>query len=100
VGLGLVASLGRPGGNMTGLALGVEDGMAGKWVELLKETVPHLTRIGVLWNPEARGLERRVTEVATGARRGWGSPFTSSPVHSVDELEGALAVAVKATRAA
>lgn len=32
VGLGLVASLGRPGGNMTGLALAVEDGFAGKWV--------------------------------------------------------------------
>jgi len=95
VGLGLVASLGRPGGNMTGLALGVEDGMAGKWVELLKETVPHLTRIGVLWNPEARGLERRVTEVATGAAR-LGLTLHELPVHSVDELEGALAVAVKA----
>src|SRR5215475_4664458 len=44
VGIGLVASLGRPGGNLTGLALGVTDGFAGKWVELLKESVPHVAR--------------------------------------------------------
>jgi putative ABC transport system substrate-binding protein len=41
VGLGLAASLGRPGGNMTGLVLAVEDGFAGKWVELLKEAAPN-----------------------------------------------------------
>ena len=95
VGLGLVASLGHPGGNMTGLAMAVEDGIAGKWVELLKETVPHLARVGVLWNPEARGLEGRVTEVATGAAR-LGLTLHQLPVHSVDDLAGTFATTAKA----
>ncbi len=95
VGLGLVASLGHPGGNMTGLAMAVEDGMAGKWVELLKETVPHLARVGVLWNPEARGLEGRVTEVATGVAR-LGLTLDQLPVQSVAEIKEALAAAAKA----
>lgn len=46
---GAVASLGRPGGNVTGVAtLGVE--LTGKRLELLRETVPGLSRVGVLWN--------------------------------------------------
>jgi putative ABC transport system substrate-binding protein len=50
IGSGLVASLARPGGNITGWThLGRE--LRGKYVELLKEAVPGATRIGVLWNP-------------------------------------------------
>jgi putative tryptophan/tyrosine transport system substrate-binding protein len=49
VGAGLVASLARPGGNLTGLsALGPE--LSGKRLELLKEVVPGMTRVAVLWN--------------------------------------------------
>src|SRR5438132_7718688 len=49
VGAGLVASLARPGGNLTGLsALGPE--LSGKRLELLKEVVPGLTQVAVLWN--------------------------------------------------
>ena len=62
VGLHLVASLAHPGGNMTGLALDTEEGLPGKWVELFKETMPRVVRIGALWNPDARGLERRVAD--------------------------------------
>jgi ABC-type uncharacterized transport system substrate-binding protein len=63
----LVASLGHPGGNITGLALGTEEGLAGKWVELLSEAVPNATRVAVLWNPGARGLELRVKELQAAA---------------------------------
>src|SRR6266702_4779750 len=49
VGAGLVASLARPGGNLTGLSsLGPE--LSGKRLELLQEVVPGLTRVAVLWN--------------------------------------------------
>jgi putative tryptophan/tyrosine transport system substrate-binding protein len=47
VGAGLVASLPRPGGNITGFA-NLEFGMTGKWLELLKEIAPNVTRVGVL----------------------------------------------------
>jgi ABC-type uncharacterized transport system substrate-binding protein len=67
VGIGLVASLGHPGGKITGVALGTEDGLAGKWVELLSEAVPNATRVAVLWNPGARGLELRVKELQAAA---------------------------------
>src|SRR5215510_3657748 len=50
VGLGLVPSLGRPGGNLTGLATTSED-FAGKRLELLKAVVPSLKRAAVLWHP-------------------------------------------------
>jgi len=51
VGLGLVNSLARPGGNVTGLSLAFTEGFAGKWVELLLEAVPHASRLSVLTNP-------------------------------------------------
>src|SRR6185295_11778036 len=47
VGAGLVASLARPGGNVTGFA-NIEFGMTGKWLELLKEIAPGVTRVAVL----------------------------------------------------
>jgi putative tryptophan/tyrosine transport system substrate-binding protein len=47
---GLVASLARPGGNITGLTY-VHDMLAGKSVELLKDTVPSVSRVAILWNP-------------------------------------------------
>jgi putative tryptophan/tyrosine transport system substrate-binding protein len=48
---GLVSSLARPGGNLTGLSLFLGDEFSSKWLELLKEAVPNAARVGVLWNP-------------------------------------------------
>ena len=50
VGSGLIASLDRPGGNITGLAM-LSPELSGKRLELLKETVPRISRVAVLWNP-------------------------------------------------
>jgi ABC transporter substrate binding protein len=50
---GLIASLARPGGNITGLA-GASGDLNGKRLELLKEAMPTLTRMAVLWNPPQR----------------------------------------------
>jgi putative tryptophan/tyrosine transport system substrate-binding protein len=52
VGLGHVVSLPRPGGNITGLSV-VQSEFTGKGMQILKETVPHATRFGVLWTPTA-----------------------------------------------
>jgi len=70
VGAGLVATLARPGGNATGLVNQSQD-IAGKQMEILKEAVPTLSRMGVLWrpsNPSYRNLVRRFDDVvrATG----------------------------------
>jgi putative ABC transport system substrate-binding protein len=54
VGLGLVRSLAHPGGNVTGFATFVPEGMVGKQLQLLKELVPQASRIAVLINPTER----------------------------------------------
>jgi putative ABC transport system substrate-binding protein len=54
VGSGFVASLARPGGNITGLSNMAED-VSAKWVELLKEMSPKTTRLAVLWDPRLGG---------------------------------------------
>jgi putative tryptophan/tyrosine transport system substrate-binding protein len=51
VGNGFVASLARPGGNITGL-VNLLTGLSGKRLELLKETIPGISRVGIVWNPE------------------------------------------------
>lgn len=68
VGLGLVASLARPGGNVTGLA-NLTSELAGKRLELLKEVVPSVSRVAVLWNPVApsSALRMRETEAAASS---------------------------------
>ena len=61
---GLVASLGRPGGNITGLTY-VHDQLAGKAVELLKDTAPWVSRVAFLWNPNHPDPEFRETQRAS-----------------------------------
>jgi putative ABC transport system substrate-binding protein len=51
VGAGFVASLARPGGNVTGLSIDVTPDIAGKRLALLKEAVPTVSRVAVLWEP-------------------------------------------------
>ncbi|HSE92106.1 MAG TPA: ABC transporter substrate-binding protein [Methylomirabilota bacterium] len=66
VGAGLVASLARPGGNMTGLTLDSEE-MTGKQLELLKEVVPRLSSVAVLGNPSSHAALPRQTAAAGAA---------------------------------
>jgi putative ABC transport system substrate-binding protein len=66
-GVGVVANLARPGGNMTGVA-NFEPSMGGKWLQTLKEIAPRLTRVGVLRfdRTQARILQSVVTDGAAG----------------------------------
>ena len=63
---GLVLSLGRPGGNITGITL-IYDELSGKVLDLLKEAVPNISRVAVLWNPDHADPEFRETQRAAGA---------------------------------
>jgi putative ABC transport system substrate-binding protein len=67
VGIGLVDSLASPGGNITGLStLGVD--LSGKRLELLKETIPRLARVAVLWNASDRGMTLMSERIQTAGR--------------------------------
>jgi putative ABC transport system substrate-binding protein len=68
VGQGFVASLARPGGNTTGLALDSEE-LGGKQLELLKEALPKLSRVGVLRNPKSPGYDVAKRQIEAAARR-------------------------------
>ena len=67
VGLGLVASLGQPGGNITGLA-NLHSELAAKQLELIKEAIPRATRVAVLWNPMNPGAALIVEHTRHAAR--------------------------------
>ena len=75
VALGLVDSLARPGGNITGFT-NIAAVLAGKRLELLKETIPKLSRVAVLWNPQNPGSEQlwKESQVA-GTRTGSATSF-------------------------
>ena len=97
VALGLVASLARPGGNITGLTNSVGPEIAGKQLELLKEVVPKVSRMAVLWNPNTRGnaLALRETEIAA---RALGLELQPLEARSLNDFDRAFA-AMTAKRA-
>jgi putative ABC transport system substrate-binding protein len=68
VAAGIVASLARPGGNITGSAIGVGEGFGGKWVELLKDAVPGVAHIAVLWNSANESSAQAAREIQAAAR--------------------------------
>ena len=57
VGQGFVPSLSRPGGNITGFSV-EEASMGGKWLEVLKQSAPRLTRIAIIYNPDTAPMRR------------------------------------------
>jgi len=69
LGTGLVSSLARPGGNVTGLSITLGDELAGKWLELLGEAVPRLSRVSVLWNSSNPGNASFLKAVEGSAQR-------------------------------
>ncbi len=87
---GLVASLARPGGNVTGTTTLAAD-LRGKLLEMLKETVPDLSRVAVLWNGRSSAMELRVKE-AEAAARALGVTLQSVGVQGPDDFDRAFAV--------
>jgi len=67
VATGLVASLGRPGGNVTGMSLMAPE-IVGKQMQLLKELVPKISRVAVLWNPANPSGAPQLREAEVAAR--------------------------------
>ena len=95
---GLVDSLARPGGNITGFTE-ISEVLAGKRLEFLKETIPKLSRVAVLWNPQNPGNAQQWKESQLPARE-LGLQLHSMEVSSADKFESAFKGAIKARSAA
>jgi len=96
--MGLVGSLARPGGNLTGLTH-FAPALAGKRLELLKEIIPKLSRVAVLWHPGNPGSEQ-IWKATQLAAPGLGLQLHSMEVTSADQFDGAFQEATKAGSAA
>ncbi len=89
VGAGFIASLARPGGNITGLANDPTPEILGKNLELLKEAVPGISWVALLWNPVPPGAAAYEGAVERVARK-LGASFQSVKVRGRNELEAAF----------
>jgi ABC-type uncharacterized transport system substrate-binding protein len=94
VGAGFVDGLARPGGNITGLSNDPAPEIMGKRLELLKETLPRLSRLGFLWNPVPPGAQP-FKKVAESTAKELGIAFYAEGAKGRDEFEAALATLVK-----
>src|SRR5262244_377534 len=91
---GLVDSLARPGGNITGVT-NISAVLAGKRLELLKETIPKLSRVAVLWDPQNAG-SKEIWEESQRQSKELGLQLHSLRINSAAELEGVFKDTVKA----
>ncbi|HEX9445133.1 MAG TPA: ABC transporter substrate-binding protein [Candidatus Binatia bacterium] len=93
VATGIVASLNRPGGNITGLT-SISPELEGKRIELLREVIPKLSHIAVLWNPvnAFHAIEKKEVAAAAAA---WRIKVLYLAVEAQEQIDGALAQIVK-----
>src|SRR5499433_1934849 len=88
IGSGLVASLARPSGNLTGLML-YEEGITGKWLAMLKEITPALSRAALIANPKRTPYDYFVRS-AKSAASVLGIDLTPSPIDTAMDIEGVI----------
>ena len=90
IGSGFVASLARPGGNVTGFTL-VESSIVGKWLELLKEIAPRVNRVAFLFNPAAAPYAQYYLAVFKAAAPSLGMEAIAAPINKTSEIEPVIA---------
>jgi putative ABC transport system substrate-binding protein len=90
VGSGFVASLARPGGNVTGFQAMVGS-LAGKWLELLKEIAPRVTRVAMLFNPAVAPYAESFLNPLRAAASSIAVEAIAAPVRDLSELESIIA---------
>src|SRR5215510_11493680 len=87
---GFVSSLAHPGGNITGFAL-VDFQMVGKWLEMLKEAAPGVSRAALMFNPDTGPYYYLYLHSFEAAPRSMAVEVTAAPVRDTAEIEGAIA---------
>src|SRR4029453_8610135 len=97
---GLVATLARPGGHITGLATLVPEGFAGKMIELLKEAVPRVSRMAVLIVPTNAIHQQIVANELPGTAERLRMTLLTVEARASDALEGAFEPAVRSRASA
>jgi putative tryptophan/tyrosine transport system substrate-binding protein len=90
VGQGFVQSLARPGGNITGFSQ-YDATLMGKWLQLLKEIAPGVTRVAVIFNPDTAPFAPLFNREIEAAAPSFGMTVTLDPVHDEAGIEGATA---------
>ena len=90
VGSGFVASLARPGGNVTGF-MNFENSMGAKWLELLREVAPHITRVAFLFNPATAPFADFFLQPFKEVAASLAIDAFAAPIHGMPELESVLA---------
>jgi len=86
VGAGFVESLPRPGGNISGF-INLEPTIGGKWLDLLKDVAPHLTRVAVMFNPQTAPYTDIYLRSLEVAGKKFGVQSFSAPVQSEADIE-------------
>jgi putative tryptophan/tyrosine transport system substrate-binding protein len=97
-GQGIVASLARPGGNITGFSF-VDFPMLGKWLEMLKEIAPNVNRITLIFNPETAPYYPVFLRDFGAAAATLATKLSVKPVHDEAEIEAAFSVLAQETGA-
>jgi putative tryptophan/tyrosine transport system substrate-binding protein len=90
VGSGFVASLPRPGGNITGF-LNLEASMTGKWLELLKEIAPRVVRVAIFFNPSTAPYAEIYLNPFKAAAASLGMQAIVAPVRDMTEIDTVIA---------
>jgi putative ABC transport system substrate-binding protein len=90
VGSGFVASLARPGGNATGFVV-TESSLGGKWLELLREIAPRVTRVAALFNPAMAPYAEYWLDSFKAAAASFAVEAIRAPIHDSAELESIIA---------
>jgi ABC-type uncharacterized transport system substrate-binding protein len=89
VGQGFVQSLARPGGNLTGFTTNNAE-LMGKWLQLLKEVAPSVTRVAVIFNPDSAPFAPWFNRAIEAAAPSFGITITLAPVHDDAGIEAAI----------
>ena len=89
VGQGLVPSLSRPGGNITGFSF-IDFPLIGKWLEMLKQIAPGIRRVTLIFNPDTTPFYPAFLQELGGAPALLAVDLSASPVHDIAEIEAAI----------
>ena len=89
VGQGFVASLSRPGGNITGFTF-IDFPLIGKWLEMIKEIAPAVKRVALMFNPDTTPFYPAFLDELEAAHKSLGVELSATPVHDEAEVEAAI----------